>query len=55
MKKEAEHKEESKSRVDIPDMNTKFEDQPAEEFIDDKADWSEDISEYKKSRKKGTK
>lgn len=44
-------KEKDTKTDDPKNFKQKETDQTAEEFIDDKADWSEDISEYEKKNK----
>lgn len=45
-KKEKDTKTDDPKNFKLPET-----DQTAEEFIDDKADWSEDISEYEENNK----
>lgn len=55
MKEKDLRKEEEKIFNDRENLKNEAMDQTAEEFIGDKADWSKDISEYKKRNKKGLK
>lgn len=51
MEKEKLRKTTLENFDNLQESQKKLIDQPAEEFIQDKADWSEDISNYKKSKK----
>ncbi|MCC8145482.1 MAG: hypothetical protein LIO93_03380 [Bacteroidales bacterium] len=52
MKEKDLSKDEMGMSYDIDNENNHLPDQPAEEFIGDKADWSKDISEYERKEEK---